>query len=1177
MPTNKHNLLLHRTFQYTTIVLIMAAMGGGYWYFKQAQAGLNINTNQEGMLSNGLVGYWPFDGKDISGTTAYDRSKSENNGTLTNGPTKTIGRVGQALSFDGTDDYVELGSFTGVSGATQASISAWLKINTLDSTDNIAVHTGDNGEMQIGVSSGNKFYFYAKLSNGSWYGVTASSLTLSAGQWYHVIAKWTKNSSIELYVNGVSQGTTAVGNFNLHDPGTDYTFTIGATDPLSAKSNYFPGSIDEVRIYDRAFSASEIWDLYQMGAADKVNSAESQGDSLEKGMVGYWKLDDASGTSAADASGNANTGTLTNGPTWTTGQIGGATNFDGTDDYIATNDVNALDGLSSLTVSAWANADALTQDKTIFSKSNSSADGDRVQLALGGTGYGGPNDVTLSIGDASNQYAYTTGDIVSTGVWSHYVMVFDGTQTGNANRLKLYKNGIQQALTFGGGVTIPATTSASNAGIFQIGAETNHVTSNRYWDGFIDEIRVYNRPLGADEIVKLYKTTVPDDPDTGLVGYWPFNGPDITGTTAYDRSGSANNGTLTNSPTKAIGKVGQALSFNGTNQYARVTNASALNPTTYVSASMWVKVTSPPGQFKYLLSKGAASANPPMYGFFNNVSGDLQFIVTKNLAGTYYSPAKTASAIYDNTWHYITGVYDGSYVRLYVDGIEVGSGTAMTGSIGTHANDLFIGSYDATTGYFPGIFDEPRIYNRALSASEIWGLYQAGAADKVNSADTQSAPLERGLAGYWRFDDASGGSAADSSGNGMTGTLTNGPTWTAGRVDGAVDLDGTDDYVSIADNAALDIGTGDFTYSFWLNPDVATQGVFFSDGSYSDGIMFYRYTDNYTYLWLANTYIQTTAWGPTASTWQHVTVRRKSGTVAIYADGVQKYTTGSLTGSINSSSGMRIGYGFAGAANLVLDGRIDEFRMYNRALSDEEIIQLSRLGRPDDPDTGLVGYWPFNGPDIVGTTAYDRSSRGNNGTLTNGPTRAIGKIGQGISFDGTDDYVTMGNAADIGASDASISVWIKLPNSNQAGYIVGKRRDGPSYEQYAVTVGYVNSGGSFVSNKKIGLFFTNDGGLNTTNTQSYYTTNDVADGNWHHAVVVRQNGTTPKIYIDGISMSLTAVFANTNNVNTSNSSALVVGSSGAGSCYATGILDEPRIYNRALTQAEIIALYNAGR
>ena len=78
---------------------------------------------------------------------------------------------------------------------------------------------------------------------------------------------------------------------------------------------------------------------------------------------------------------------------------------------------------------------------------------------------------------------------------------------------------------------------------------------------------------------------------------------------------------------------------------------------------------------------------------------------------------------------------------------------------------------------------------------------------------------------------------------------------------------------------------------------------------------------------------------------------------------------------------------------------------------------------------GLVGLWSFDGADMAGTVAYDRSGQGNNGTLTNGPSKAIGKIGQGLQFDGVDDRVPSGTSANFDFTYASSkftwSGWIR--------------------------------------------------------------------------------------------------------------------------------------------------------
>src|SRR3989338_2465947 len=75
-------------------------------YANTAHAAVVIQAPKYIGLTNGLVGYWSFDGKDMAGNTAYDRSGQGNNGTLTNGPTRAIGKIGQGLSFDGSNDYV---------------------------------------------------------------------------------------------------------------------------------------------------------------------------------------------------------------------------------------------------------------------------------------------------------------------------------------------------------------------------------------------------------------------------------------------------------------------------------------------------------------------------------------------------------------------------------------------------------------------------------------------------------------------------------------------------------------------------------------------------------------------------------------------------------------------------------------------------------------------------------------------------------------------------------------------------------------------------------------------------------------------------------------------------------------------------------------------------------------
>jgi len=98
------------------------------FYAANADAGSIIQAPTYLGLSSGLVGSWTFNAPDMSGVTAFDRSGNNNNGTLANGPARAIGRIGQALNFDGSDDYVNLGNPTSLQITGNLTISAWVKM-----------------------------------------------------------------------------------------------------------------------------------------------------------------------------------------------------------------------------------------------------------------------------------------------------------------------------------------------------------------------------------------------------------------------------------------------------------------------------------------------------------------------------------------------------------------------------------------------------------------------------------------------------------------------------------------------------------------------------------------------------------------------------------------------------------------------------------------------------------------------------------------------------------------------------------------------------------------------------------------------------------------------------------------------------------------------------------------
>jgi len=163
----------------------------------------------------------------------------------------------------------------------------------------------------------------------------------------------------------------------------------------------------------------------------------------------------------------------------------------------------------------------------------------------------------------------------------------------------------------------------------------------------------------------------------------------------------------------------------------------------------------------------------------------------------------------DNLWHHIVITYSrakGGQIVLYKDGIQKGSCT-NSAAWNYNSQPLRLGaSPDMFWEEWKGALDDVRIYDRVLLAPEITHLYNTGGSvNNSASAMTQEATLTTGdLVGHWKFDESSGTTASDSSGNGNVGTLANGPVWTAGKIGNALSFEGVNSYVGVPSSANYD-------------------------------------------------------------------------------------------------------------------------------------------------------------------------------------------------------------------------------------------------------------------------------------------------------------------------------------------------------------------------------------
>jgi Concanavalin A-like lectin/glucanases superfamily len=213
--------------------------------------------------------------------------------------------------------------------------------------------------------------------------------------------------------------------------------------------------------------------------------------------------------------------------------------------------------------------------------------------------------------------------------------------------------------------------------------------------------------------------------EPSLVGQWHFD--EGTGQTVSDSTGNGNNGTIISGTSWVPGRFGSALSFDGTNGRVLVKDNLALEPPTSVTMSAWVKAAGSPGDYRYIAAKGASDCTTASYALYTGPSGGLVFYVSKNRGTGFVRSPDAGKAIWDGSWHMAVGTYDGSSVRLYIDGRQVGDGTARAGSLEyvlPNSNDLFIGDYPACQpATFGGQIDELNIWKGALGEAAIKAAY----------------------------------------------------------------------------------------------------------------------------------------------------------------------------------------------------------------------------------------------------------------------------------------------------------------------------------------------------------------------------------------------------------------------------------------------------------------------
>ncbi|MBP9854841.1 MAG: LamG domain-containing protein [Candidatus Omnitrophica bacterium] len=708
-------------------------------------------------------------------------------------------------------------------------------------------------------------------------------------------------------------------------------------------------------------------------------------------MVLWWKFDEGSGTTVADSSGNSNTGTLVNTPTWTTGQISGAVSFNGTTQYVTAADANSLDLTTAATVAFWFKRSA-NGVQTSFGKWDAGT-GQAAYIIQIHT-----NNIiywSTSSNGSGNTY-FTSSSTYADTDWHHLVGVYD------ASTLTVYYDGVSIAGSISGAVAASLFNATS--------AMENRYNGGNYFGGILDEARVYSRALSAADVAALYAYsggagsvtvtgTVYIDEGTTNIGAnktvaLSINGGGAAGTDDTDAGGG-----FAVSGTFVAGDVLTLYLDGETEKAVAVTVAGA--PT--IAMDLYQN------RLIARQDNGGSLTNSNLDTANNN--GDADITALYSISGGALTVASGKELFIWSGDTFAPGA------NVTSDSLDING----TFTMGTN-NIQVTGTWDATGGSFSG-----------SGAGQV--MFTGTVSRPITSAGNafNNVIINDGLVAYWKLDETaanscSGGTndSCDSSGyrndGAWAGTATADSTIPTVNFknERSVVFDGSNSYVTIPDNNNLDL-VNNFTISMWIKPAVLTQSNRYllskingagSDNSYA---ILWEYTNNSVEFYTGEYTGDNPRTGSTMAigdtNWHHVAYTYNGSNWIGYLDSTPIFSLSKTFALVTSTGNLILG-DFNGAGTWAFNGRIDDLRIYKRALTAGEI---SALGNGNQPGTGrgtfiIQDTLDVNGNLTLHSGSLDTKSGVNNSINLAGDWNNFGGIfierSSTVTLDGTNQTIS---------------------------------------------------------------------------------------------------------------------------------------------------------------------------
>ena len=888
-----------------------------------------------------------------------------------------------SMDFDSASlDYIDAGNPTELQITGDITVSAWFKSTYNGSGVALISAKGYHGGVNTrswqlylrGAGAGVGFDYYGPTATRVYAVYTVAQ---NDGQWHHLVGVKSGSSSI-LYLDGVQVATGVGTQASMYN--SSGNVTIGAS---SNNASNFDGQIDGVSIFDYALSSSQVTTLYGSSSTGIGNPM-----SLSSKPVAYYQLGDKTADNGANYLVPNNS------------LKDYVFDFDGVSQFITAGPTSYLNNLTEMSLSIWFNLETAAIDKGLISDYTSPSTGHFALVSKDVSG----NDYSLRLylndGSGTESSIEIDNKPFIAGTWYNLVMTYA------SSTINFYVDGQPAASSAYIGTT--PSSFANSTSTLNIGKY-----SSLEWDGQITSTAIWNTALTPAQATTLYNNGIPVQtlasiPQSSNVKAWyKLNENDTYNSSIAEWEINQNT-----APYQSSSYVRPIP--NQTTEYVNVPNFAGLTGASAGSWSFWYNTQDfnsiningswvNGGQASWVGPYGIPHTAYTNTGEFRITTSNGTFKTSEGASygRTIFLNAPAAGQL--NKWAHLVCTYDGSNLRVYVNGEQVGTGTgvtefAATGTLST-GNISFGGSYYFNNS-FNVKFSNGSVWSKTLTLADIGEIYNNGQPKSLSSHSAVS-----NLVSWWTLEnfttglvDSIGGYNATlvgsnskvstssvsllngtSSGMSTSSLAQSNLSFSSGYSPYALSLDGVDDKIDFGLESNLNIGgASKCSNSFWFKKDIQNNGGCLWGYNYGDasGAGYYFWLNSGALTIAVGKNGLTSGFGNfkilsselPAGIWQNIVVVF-DGTLASGDNRIKVYRNGNLSGGTYSNSSNfpatlpdgngannrnvysgQLEFG-NGSFSYSFNGQISNAAIWNTDLTPAQVTEIYNSGVPSNLNT----------------------------------------------------------------------------------------------------------------------------------------------------------------------------------------------------------------------------------